>query len=377
MVFRFFVFINCLFFLLGSCSTAKKQIDSTKSVQSESESIQKKKNIILLIGDGMGIAQISAALYMNNNQLALERCTHVGLQKSHAADDLITDSASSATAFSTGQKTKNGSIGMDPNGQKLETILEEANRKGFVTGLVVTSSIVHATPAAFAAHQPSRDMYENIAMNMSQSGCNLMIGGGKKYFDRRISDSLNLTQLMISNGYVVTDYFESDFRQYIFPQSDKMVYFTADGDPLPVNKGRDYLPKASLHSIEFLDRIHPSNGFFLMIEGSQIDWGGHANETEYVVAEMLDFDKTVKVALDFAEKDKNTLVIVTGDHETGGMAINPGSRMGQLSTSYSTTHHTAELIPVFAFGPGAENFSGIYENTALYHKMRKFLFGLK
>ncbi|MBK7231134.1 MAG: alkaline phosphatase [Saprospiraceae bacterium] len=333
------------------------------------------KNIILLIGDGMGISQISAAMYMSNQKLHLERFKEIGIHKPQAIDNLIIDSASGATAFSIGRKTNNGYIGIDENHEKYETILEEASKKGYMTGMVVTSTIVHATPAAFAAHQTSRNSYEAIALDICNSSCNLLIGGGKKYFDRRTTDSLNLSQILISKGYVVTDYFENDLRQYQFPIVKKLCYFTADGDPLPINQGRDHLAKVSTQSIEFLNRIKPSNGFFLMIEGSQIDWGGHANETDYVVSEMLDFDKAIGAALDFAEKDKNTLVIVTGDHETGGLAINPGSRMGSLLTSYSSKDHSADLIPVFAYGPGAENFKGIYENTAIYYKMRKFLFG--
>lgn len=332
-----------------------------------------KKNVILLIGDGMGLTQISAAMFRNQNRLNLERCPYIGIHKPASADDLITDSAAGATAFSTGHKTKNGYVGMDAFGRAHETILERAQRLGFSTGLIATSTLQHATPAAFAAHQPDRDSYEAIAMDMSRSGCNLMIGGGKKYFDRRKTDDLMLSDSLEAKGYFVTDYFENEFSSYRLPQVDKLVYFTADGDPLPASKGRDYLTRATKEGAEFLHRIRGSKGFFLMVEGSQIDWAGHANETDYLIAEMLDFDQAIGAALDFAQKDGNTLVVITADHETGGMAINPGSRSDSLVVSYSTLKHTGSLIPVFAFGPGASSFAGIYENTQIYFKIKNFL----
>ncbi|MBK6353543.1 MAG: alkaline phosphatase [Saprospiraceae bacterium] len=138
-------------------------------------------------------------------------------------------------------------------------------------------------------------------------------------------------------------------------------------------EGRDYLSKATKDGIRFL-KNQGSKGFFLMVEGGQIDWGGHDNVSEYITTEVLDFDKAVNEALEFARRDKSTLVIVTGDHETGGYSILPGSEMGKLKTAFTTKKHTADLIPVFAFGPGAEQFAGIYENTEIYHKMRKLLF---
>lgn len=361
-----------LAFYQNACApSARTRSEAIPVVQTEQPATR--KNVILLIGDGMGLTQISAAMFRNQNRLNLERCTHLGIHKPAAADDLITDSAAGATAFATGHKTKNGYLGLDASGRAHETILERAQRMGFVSGLITTSTLLHATPAAFAAHQPDRDSYEAIALDMSRSSCNLMIGGGKRYFDRRKTDSLTLSDSLRSKGYFVTDYFENDFGQYKLPAGDKLVYFTADGDPLPFGKGRDYLPKATSEGIGFLNRIRGSKGFFLMVEGAQIDWGGHANETEYLIDEMLDFDRAIGAALDFAQKDGNTLVIVTGDHETGGMAINPGSGPEGLVVSYSTLKHTGTLIPVFAYGPGASSFSGIYENTQIYFKIKSFL----
>jgi alkaline phosphatase len=147
-----------------------------------------------------------------------------------------------------------------------------------------------------------------------------------------------------------------------------LAYFTAAGQPLTVEQDRIYLPFASDYAMKFLDS-HSDKGFFLMVEGSQIDWGGHNNDSEYIINEMLDFDRVVGKVMDFAEKDGNTLVIVTADHETGGYSINYGSTMDKFVTGFTTDYHTATMIPVFAYGPGAESFAGIYDNTRIFHKM--------
>ncbi len=365
------VIIGLLF--IFSCRITKSTQNIVPETKLEVRDETFPKNIILMIGDGMGLTQISAGMYKNKNQFSLESFPVIGLQKTSSADSLITDSAASATAFSIGIKTKNGFLGVDSSGKSHLTILEEATLRGLATGLITTTSIVHATPAAFVAHQTNRDKYESIAIDMMDVDFNLLIGGGKKYFERRKSDSFNLINLLSAKGYLVKDYFEVDFNSYKIPAGKKFCYFTADGEPLPAMRGRDYLSKATRDGIDFLHNVG-TKGFFLTIEAGQIDWGGHDNVGEYIVTEMLDFNKAIKDALAFALKDKTTLIIVTGDHETGGFSILPGSEIGKLNTAFTTKKHTAELIPVFAIGPGAEQFAGIYENTEIYHKMRRLLF---
>ncbi len=312
-------------------------------------------------------------MIMNGNKLQIERCPVVGIHKPYTLDNLIPDSAAGATAFSIGKNTKNGYLGMDSTQRSYQTIMEEAEKKGFATGLIVTSTIVHATPAAYFSHQNNRDNYDAIALDLLESDFNLIIGGGKKYFNRRSTDTLDLISLLKEKGYYVTDYFEQDYQQWILPKTKKLAYFTSDGDPLPVASGRNYLPKATKDGIQFLKDIK-SKGFFLMVEGSQIDWGGHANDGKYVISEVLDFDHAIGEALNFAEMDGNTLVVITGDHETGGLSVNGKALNGDLITAFTTKKHTSDLIPVYAFGPGSELFSGIYDNTEIYHKMRKLLF---
>ncbi|MEM1214711.1 MAG: alkaline phosphatase [Bacteroidota bacterium] len=327
------------------------------------------KNIILMVGDGMGLSQITAGMYSNGNQLHLERFPVVGLHKSYSSDNLVTDSAAGATAFSAGVKTYNGAIGVDPDTTRLYTILEEAEDKNLATGLVTTSTIVHATPASFIAHVAQRKQYEDIALDFLDTEIDLFIGGGKKYFDRR-DDERNLLAELATKNYLVSTYFEQNLDEVAVDYTKNFVYLTADSDPLTVEQGRDYLQAASALACDFLAKHNPSNGFFLMIEGAQIDWGGHANNSQYIITEMVDFDRTIGAVLDYAVADGETLVIVTADHETGGYAINPGSRQDSIIGAFTSDYHTATMIPVFAFGPGAKRFAGIYENTAIYHKMR-------
>jgi len=239
--------------------------------------------------------------------------------------------------------------------------------------LIATAFIVHATPASFFAHQPLRVLHERIAADLLKVDIDLIIGGGKKYFDRREYDNRNLYQELEDKGYSVSDYSQIELTGVNFKPKNKIVHFTADRHPVPVSAGRNYLPFASKIGPRFLKQFNEDKGFFLMIEGSQIDWAAHGNEGKLAIEETLDFDRAIGEVLDFAREDKNTLVIVTADHETGGMAINPGSKKGKLKTAFTTNGHTASLVPVFAYGPGAEQFKGIYENTAIYHKMYKLL----
>ena len=351
--------------LFSTC--AKHQADSINTPKKSPEI----KNVILLIGDGMGVTQISAGMYMNGNTLNLERCKVVGLHKPSSSNNLVTDSAAGATAFACGTKTYNGAIGVDADKQPVKTILEYAEEKGLATGLVATSTITHATPASFIAHVEQRSMMEEIAADFMKTEVDIFIGGGKKFFDNR-SDGRNLSEELRAKGYFISDFVTDDLTTLNFPKNKNIGYFTANENPLPAYQGRDYIKVATQKAINYLDK-KSKDGFFLMVEGSQIDWGGHANNSDYIVTEMIDFDNAVKAALDFAEKDGHTLVVITADHETGGYAINKGSTLDSLVTAFTTDYHTADLIPVFAFGPDAYEFGGIYENTAIFDKIMKAL----
>ena len=320
----------------------------------------------------MGVTQISAGMYSNGNRLNLERFPVVGLHKSYSGDNLITDSAAGATAFSAGVKTYNGAIGVDLKKKPVKTILEYAEDAGLQTGLVASSSIVHATPASFIAHNVSRKNYEEIASDIAMSDVDLLIGGGVKFFDRRESDERGLSDEMRKRNFVVENFLKREIGGVNPDVGKSYAYLTADAEPLPFSQGRDYLVRAAEIAPDFLHRRDKDGkGFFLMIEGSQIDWGGHSNDSEYIISEVIEFDQAIGKVLEFAAADGETLVIVTADHETGGYAIQNGSKMGDIDGAFTSDYHTADLIPVFAYGPGSELFAGIYENTGIFDRMKQ------
>lgn len=317
-----------------------------------------------MIGDGMGIPDVYAAMTVSDKPLNIERCNIIGLQKTFSSDNYITDSAAAGTALATGNKTKNGAIGMDSQGNRLKSILEIAEEHGRATGLVSTSSITHATPASFIAHQSSRSSYEDIAMDFLKTDIDVFIGGGFDHFARR-GDKLNLIDSLKFRGYDV----DTSMSMVIKSTSRKLAGLTAPVQNPYRLKGRgDMLPASSAKAIEILSKN--KKGFFLMIEGSQIDWAGHANAADTLIDETLDFDKAIGVVLDFAKNDGHTLVVITADHETGGVTIVGGDRATHMvKLNFSTTDHTAVMVPVYAFGPGAGKFSGIYDNTDIFYKI--------
>ena len=330
---------------------------------------EKPKNIIFLIGDGMGVSQVFSGITANQGHLFIENCRHIGFSKTQSADNYITDSAAGGTALSCGVKTYNGAIGVDPDTVEVKSILEEAEDKGLATGLVSTSAITHATPASFIAHQPSRNMYEDIAADFMDTDIDVFIGGGNDHFTKR-KDGRNLATELKEKGYTV----ETDIDKIAKVKSGKLAGLTAGIHNGRVAERGDMLPVATTTALNILD--NNDKGFFLMVEGSQIDWGGHASSTVYIVEDMLDFDQTIGKALEFAAKDGETLVLVTADHETGGMALTGGDMStGMVKADYPTTGHSAVMVPVFAYGPGAEQFIGIMENTDIHDKMKKLLLG--
>lgn len=321
-----------------------------------------------MIGDGMGLPQITGSMYMQGNKSAFERFKNIGFHKSHSSDNLVTDSAAGATAFASGVKTYNGAIGVNARKEPVPTLLEMAEEKGLATGMVVTCSVIHATPASFIAHVSGREDREAIALDYLNTPIDIFIGGGLDYFTRR-QDERNLVEELRQKNYRISDFINEDIS--LLPtQTDKNIgYFTSNEEPLPHSQGRDYLLTGIDKALKFLDHRSEA-GFFMMIEGSQIDWGGHANDATYVINEMQEFELAVNKVLDFIEKDGNTLLVITGDHETGGFAVQPGSKLNEIQVAFTTKSHTAIMIPVFAAGPGAENFRGIYENTAIFDKIK-------
>ncbi len=330
------------------------------------------KNIILMIGDGMGLAQISASLYHQGNSTILEQFPVTGLQKTSSADNLVTDSAAAATAMACGEKTFNNAVGLDSIGNPCKTLLDEAAERGLSTGIVVTSSIVHATPAAFLAHANARYYYDEIAEGIVKSKLDFFIGGGRQYFFKRDKDNRNLLNELKDQGFSIYDFTHSELGMISPSPAKRFGFFTADNQPPPTAQGRDYLPFAAKMAVKYLPK-RSSEGFFLMVEGSQIDWACHANKAVPLLDEMKDFETAIARVLEFARKDGETLVIVTGDHETGGASIVEGSTMRKIKMGFTSNGHTGAMAPVFAFGPGAELFRGIYENNEIHDKIKEAL----
>ena len=323
-------------------------------------------NIIMMIGDGMGLSQISSGMYSNNNYTSLERSHHIGLIKTHSFDNLITDSAAAGTAMSSGTKTYNRVVGMDENFSPVKSILEILRDKGYMTAIIATSTIVHATPASYYSKVKSRYQYDEIASQLSKSNINFFVGGGEKHFnDRR--DKRNLINEM--DDYL----FANNLESFIKINSNKIGFLTIYGDPIGKHEGREPsledMVQATLQKLSSFNKP-----FFLLVEGSQIDWGGHDNDSEHLISEMLEFDRTVGVVFDFANKDKNTTVVITADHETGGLSITDGNlEDSKVVNKYVSEDHTGTMVPIFSFGPYSSLFNGIYDNTEIFDKLEAII----
>lgn len=327
-----------------------------------------RKNVIYLIGDGMGLAHVSASATMHRAPLSLERSTAIGLSKTSSANKYVTDSAAGGTALACGIKTDNGFIGLSPDKKVAKSLLEYAQDHGQATGVVVTCSVTHATPAAFVAHQPSRKMQNEIATDFLSSRIDLFIGGGRQFFEKR-PDEVNLSDSLRNKNFRVA----YTLDEVTATKSGRLAAFLAE-DGLPrVSEGRGDMLKKSVDTALHILNQNPK-GFVLMIEGSQIDWGAHKNEFGFMAEETIDFDSVVKAAMDFADADGNTLVVVTADHETGGLSLIDGNAAeGTVNPAWGTKGHSATMVPVYAYGAGAEKFAGIYENTDVFYRIMKFL----
>ena len=325
------------------------------------------KNVIFMIGDGMGIAQVYAGMVANGNKLALERCTYSGFSKTYSSSNFTTDSGAGGTALACGVKTKNGMIGMNPDSVPVQSILELASHNKLSTGIVVACAVTHATPATYIAHQVNRDMYDEIATDYLKTDIDVFIGGGRKYFEER-ADGRNLTEELKAKNYHIA-YNMDDVKA---TKNGKLAGFIYEDQNPGMPERGSMLPDATVAAIDILE--NNTKGFFLMVEGSQIDWACHDNKAGQEIKEMLDFDETIGRVLDYAKKDKNTLVIITADHETGGMTLLDGKfGSDSLKTVFTSKGHSGVPVPVFAYGPGAENFTGFMENTSFKAKLEKLL----
>ncbi len=317
--------------------------------------------VVFFIGDGVGTAHWTAALLVADS-LAVGRLPVVGLVDTRADPDLVTDSAAAASALATGHRTRNGRISIDNQGRSLETVLEVAERRGLATGLVVTCSLTHATPAAFAAHVTDRNEEAEIAVQMAGAGIEVLLGGGLRWFEgSRRRDGRDLLAPLRRTHRFVSD--APGLRGLDLAGTDRLLGLFAVEHPESAPTREPTLPEMTAAALAVLD--HDPDGFFLMVEGSQPDWRAHDHEPlEAVAAEVVDFDRAVARALAFRQGRPDLLVVVTADHETGGLAVVAG-RGGRPVAGYVTGGHTAALVPLFAIGPGSERFAGIHTNEEI------------
>lgn len=329
---------------------------------------KKVKNVILMIGDGMSLMHVYTAWAANRGKLWLENAQATGLSKTWAVKKLVTDSGSGGTSLATGVKTVYHAVGVDPEGKPLTSLVDVAKELGKDAGMAVTCRLWDATPCDFCCHNIDRDKEEELVGDYPTSGVDFVFGGGAQKFTNR-KDGRDIFKELQKKGYHVSrtldDFFAYDKNSRIFA-----VPYDKD-TPLPDERG-DLLARASMKGISLMNQN--KNGFFMMIEGSQLDDYGHFNQLDLLMKETLDFDQTVGEMMKWAAKDGETLVVVTADHETGGLTLVNGNKdEGRVECCFSTKDHSGAMVPVYAFGPGAENFTGIFENTDVFKKIKKLM----
>lgn len=340
------------------------------------------RNIILLIGDGMGMNHIALARHRavgSEGRLYMERLGVFGLVRTRSADNPVTDSAAAATAMACGIKTRNGRIGISPDGVPYDSILERLSQKGWRTGLAATSSITHATPACFAAHDSKRGAEADIAVDLLDARVDILFGGGRKYWVGPPTgvrdDGRNLIAEAAAAGYQVL--YSRDQMPSLKP-APVLGLFADEG--LTTFAPEPSLAQMTQTAIGLLSApadewFAPRPRFFLMVEGSQIDWAAHNNDADSCIRQLLLFDMAVKEAMDFACRNRHTLVIVTADHETGGLILKT-SREKRITVSFASKDHTAADVPIYAFGPGSQRFAGLLDNTDIPKRIAE-LVGIK
>lgn len=316
------------------------QHDVVQQVPGSTEQVP--RHIILMIGDGMGSEHVWAAWLCNHGKLNIERLPIIGLVRTPSASNTITDSAAAGTAIACGHKTRNGQLGITPDGEPLDSILVHMDATGRQMGLVVTKAITDATPAAFYAHCKNRYLSAAIAADLVESGCRVIIGGGSGIISRAQQEQLRA--------------------------AGALLRLEGHEHCLPASRRGTFLPDAVGEALRTLES-HPQ-GFFLMVEGSQIDTAAHANDLAEVVQETLDFDRAVGVVLEWMQTHPDTLLIVTADHQTGGLSLLGGSKeKGEVTATFSTGNHSGVAVPLYATGAGAAIFGGVQENTELMPKI--------
>ncbi|MBQ8224811.1 MAG: alkaline phosphatase [Bacteroides sp.] len=383
--------LGLLSLLLASCTTQETKV----------------KNVIYLIGDGMGFGAVSSLLLSEDSLTGFELAPVIGLSETCSANNYVTDSPAGGTALACGKRTKNGYLGVDPDGNPMTSIMKKAQALGKKSGIVVNTVLTEATPAAFYAGVTSRSQSYKIAEQFTESNVDVAIGSGLSAFINR-PDSVDLTATLIDKGYDVY----LDWKAVLNSTSDKFVGILPMNDVHRRNKSRNttagaadgaevclaaklaasnesttdttrlseptlYLEKATAKALEVLTQKSDEKGFFLMIESAIIDGYGHNNDSEGMIEEMQEFNRTLKVVVDYVNKHPETLLVVVADHETGGTSVSYKSfEVGEkvpVQLSFSTKGHSGTVVPIFAYGAGAEAFGGIMKNIDLPAKIEELI----
>jgi len=357
-----------IFTLLVLIACSKEKTETVKMGSKDSNLLEiknfsesaKPKNIILAIADGSGLNHITVsrlAIGGQDYKLYIDQLPVAGISSTHAYENLITDSAAAATAWATGNKTKNRYLSVDKDKKELTTIFEMLDDKGYLKGIVATSSVTHATPAAFYAHIDSRYKEKEIAAQLLNSSVDIALGGGQEFFNLEEVDK---------NHYLMTK--KSSLKKNYDGLKNIVGLFDEDG----MKRGPDMPTQREMtnYALDYLD--NKCNGFFLMTEGSQIDWAGHSNDIEYMIREFKDFDLTIKDLINFVSTNKNTLLLITADHETGGLQLMK-QKDNSFIVQWGSGGHTGVPVGVYAYGPGSQNFNGMMDNTDIFYKILEVL----
>ncbi|MFT3705728.1 MAG: alkaline phosphatase [Agriterribacter sp.] len=319
------------------------------------------KNIILLIGDGTGLAQWYAGYTINGGALNVFNMHYTGLSKTSSYDSYITDSAPGSTAFSSGEKTNNRAVGVDHTGKALPLLPDILAKRKMKTGLITSGDLTDATPADFYAHQIDRSSSNAILNDLLVAPIDIIMGEKPETKDNDLEKKLAQKFAIVTS----VDDVKKDNKMPLMVAEKKAGKSVLEG------RG-DWSQKAFEKTIALLSQH--KDGFFMMQEGAQIDHGGHDNNLPWLATELTDLDKTVGKAMQFADSNGETLVIVIADHETGGLSLTGGDyKKRYISGQFSTNDHTAIPVPVFAYGPGSQLFTGVYENTEVFRKILKAL----
>lgn len=322
----------------------------------------KVRNVILMIGDGMGMGAVNSAMYANGS-LTMTNLRTFGLVRTQSADNFTTDSAASGTAYAAGEKTNNGYVGMNTDQERIANLPEKLSPLGFACGVVSTDDLNGATPASFFAHQAARGSTAAIWADLSDCYLSFASAGTSKVYE-----SLDMaTRTNIEKQFKVV------FDPAQAGDAERLIYLP---ESVKADRG-DYLPRTTKMAIDFLSS-HSKKGFFLMVEGARIDKEEHGNNYSGMVRETLDFDKAIEEAIRFAEKDGHTLVIISADHETGGTVMNFGVPAdGLVMGTFTSKGHTPMMVPLFAYGPKSYMFMGTQENSDVSNKIYSLLSGKK